>query len=109
MKAMQFVPCDNRDRADGTSLCGSIDCSYDEVVAVFGVPDFYGSDDDKVKVEWINRFEDGTIATIYDYKSDLRPEANQDWHIGGFRDEQALEKVLCAMGIDPEQGASDHG
>lgn len=68
-----------------TSLQGYIRASYDQLVAVFGEPE-YGPDDtggDKVTCEWVISFEDGTVATIYDWKEYNTPYHMYDWHIGG--------------------------
>lgn len=81
-----------------TSLQGEITTTFDRLVEVFGEPD-YGPDDmgDKVTCEWCLKFEDGTIATIYDYKVyGLTPRGLYAWHIGGH-DGQATEWILAAM------------
>jgi hypothetical protein len=70
--------------SNGTSLQGSIVTTYAELVQVFGQPD-YGpdADMDKTTCEWALQFEDGTIATIYDWKTRGTPYGQYDWHIGG--------------------------
>ena len=69
----------------GTSFVGEFPkgTKYTDIVEVFGEPSYIK--DDKVKVEWRGRI-DGMIFTIYDYKSDVEPEHNTDWHIGGYND-----------------------
>lgn len=83
------VTVSNEIDACGTCLLGEIDLSYDEIVALLGEPTS-GGDGYKVDAEWNLEFEDGTIATLYNYKSG--PNYNQDgsdvrdirdWHIGG--------------------------
>jgi hypothetical protein len=72
-------------RINGTCLKGYLAATYDELVAVFGEPTC-GPDDrenDKVTCEWQLLFEDGTYATIYDWKTDHTPMRFYDWHIGG--------------------------
>jgi hypothetical protein len=38
---------------------------------------------DKVTCEWKLKFEDDTIASIYDYKVGHTPMGEYEWHIGG--------------------------
>ena len=80
---MKFV----KDRANsGTSLQGYAATTYKELVSVFGEPD-YGPGrrtGDKVTCEWGLKFEDGTVATIYDWKLNTTPKQRYDWHIGGL-------------------------
>lgn len=80
----------------GTSLQGYIDIDYEELVEFFGEP---MDAEYKVDAQWILVFEDGSVATIYNYKdgpnylgedagmlidswADIT-EKNRDWHIGG--------------------------
>jgi len=89
----------------GTSLIGEIDVSYKQLVKVFGKPD--KGDGYKTEAEWRLKFEDGTIATIYDYKSSktydpeygLPVEEIRDWHIGGFPEDKSkiLRNVYVAI------------
>ena len=70
---------------NGTSLKGYIRASYDQLVQVFGEPDV-GPDDrdqDKVTCIWELTFNDGTVATIYDWKEGETPMGTYEWHIGG--------------------------
>lgn len=69
--------------ANGTSLMGYVDVSYGELLSVFGPP-LSGSSDGKVKAEWLIEFDDGTVGTIYDYKSSVAPKHNTEWHVGGL-------------------------
>jgi hypothetical protein len=68
----------------GTGLQGYLPegTRYEDIVRVFGEPQFSASPDSKTKVEWGGRIN-GLVFTIYDYKSRLDPERNTDWHIGG--------------------------
>lgn len=77
----------------GLSMQGCAPFSYDRIVEVFGEPD-PGSGDDKAAFIWVITFEDGTVASIYDYKAsslyderlpspEQMKEAFQGWHIGG--------------------------
>ena len=68
--------------AAGSYFQGYVLTTYDNLVTRFGPPDFVGGD--KTNVEWRLEFEDGTIATIYDWKEPKIPEGEYEWHIGGF-------------------------
>ena len=83
----------------GTSLRDTIDCSFDQLVKAFGMPMFDASGDDKVKAEWHIEFDDGSIATIYDWKSNLDPRSNTDWHIGGFAKNNPKDNILSVLAL----------
>lgn len=78
---------------NGTSLQGYLQATYDELVEVFGKP-HYGpdADEDKITCEWQMEYEDGTVATIYDYKTRSTPFGLYQWHIGGYT-KQAVHNV----------------
>lgn len=88
--------------ANGTSLQGYISATFDELVNTFGEPG--KGDEYKTDAEWIIEFDDGTVATIYNWKdgrnycgSDgLDVEDITDWHIGGNgqRSVDLVESVL---------------
>jgi hypothetical protein len=87
----------------GTSFQGYVDIPYGILVRIFGEPmegDMY-----KTQAEWEVCFEDGTVATIYDYKvgacycgedDGIAKEDVTDWHIGGHN-EKAVDHVLWAV------------
>jgi len=86
----------------GTSLKGYIKCDYYLLVTLFGQPfnkDIYKSD-----AEWVVEFDNGTIATIYNYKDGYnyckhkgtQTEKITDWHIGGTTS-YAVEQVQHAI------------
>jgi len=56
---------------------------------------------DKVGYEWILRFEDGIIATVYDWKryttEPLKEDETFTFNIGGFKPE-SVSRVLEALG-----------
>ena len=79
---------------DMTSLQGYVNTTYDKLVEVFGEPNRYS--DSKVTCEWSIKFADGTIATIYDYKTDATPLEEYTWHIGGFNN-YAVKRVNEAV------------
>lgn len=83
--------------ASGTSLRGYVTTTYQTLVERLGAPRG-GSADGKSTVEWIMVFEDGTVATIYDWKTNSTPKDTYDWHIGG-KGIGVLDKVEEALGI----------
>jgi hypothetical protein len=89
----------------GTSLVGSIDIGYNQLKKVFGKPLTYDKGD-KVDAEWLIQFNDGSVATIYNYKNGknydnkgLPKTKITNWHIGGFSDAVVLklEVVLSKL------------
>ena len=69
----------------GTSLKGYIETTYEQLEGVLGEP-VYGpneSDADKITCEWVITFQDGTVATVYDWKVGETPMDLYSWHIGG--------------------------
>lgn len=88
----------------GTSLWGYINISYQDIVEKLGNPT--KSDGYKVDAEWIIRFEDGAVATIYNYKDGKNylgrrgksVEKITDWHIGG-KDNTVVAKVWKIFGM----------
>ena len=81
----------------GTSYVGEVITTADKLTRVFGAPVEYEMGG-KVNFQWGIVFEDGTLATIYDYKQETVPEfyAETVFHIGGFVP-QALSLVLKAL------------
>ena len=59
------------------------DISYDRLIETFGEPTFKG-DMDKISVQWCLEFEDGTVATIYDWDTPPEKLMCWSWHVGGF-------------------------
>ena len=80
---------------NGTSLKGHIVTTYAELVEKFGEPN-KGSD--KTTVEWRLDFEDGTVATIYDWKYEVTPMHKTEWNIGG-KNSDAVFRVYETMGL----------
>lgn len=66
--------------ANGTSLQGYVETTLDVLETRFG-PGLGGGD--KTTREWILEFSDGTVATIYDWKTYETPVGMYHWHIGG--------------------------
>jgi len=83
--------------ANGTSLCGYVSTTYAKLVDLLGQP-LEGSSDEKTTAEWVLVFEDGTVATIYDWKLSSTPEYSYDWHVGG-KGVGVLKKVEEALNL----------
>jgi hypothetical protein len=74
---------------DMTCLQGYIRATYKELVETFGPPG--EGDDYKIDVEWILKWPNGVVATIYNWKDGKNycgPEGKAvedilDWNIGG--------------------------
>jgi len=79
----------------GSSLQGHFDqaMTYQEVASVIGEATNNENIDNKVNWEWVLKFDDGVIATIYNYKDNYRgKDAKRVWHIGG-EDRVVVERV----------------
>ena len=74
---------------NGTSLQGYMPAYLHQLIEVFGEPESGG---DKTTVEWCLSFEDGTVATIYDWKEYDTPTGLYHWHIGG-KNNLAVDRV----------------
>jgi hypothetical protein len=91
-----------------TCLQGEVDASYQELCDLFGAPT--GGDGYKVDAEWYVKFDDGTIATIYNWKNGknyegengLNVEDIRDWHVGGFTG-KAPKRVQIALDLHREK------
>jgi GTPase involved in cell partitioning and DNA repair len=83
---MQFERC-KPENAAGTGVQGVMRVSRAALEDVLGSPD--GGDGYKTSAEWTLIFEDGTLATVYDYKGD-------EWHIGGHGP-AAAERVIDVL------------
>jgi predicted dehydrogenase len=86
--------------ADGTSLKGYIETTYNNLVNLFGIPK-EGSSDGKTTCEWIIEFQDGTVATIHDWKTKTTPKDIYKWSIGGHT-YRALDLVQEVINIKPQ-------
>jgi hypothetical protein len=86
---------------NGSCLQGYIAANYHDLVEVFGEPS--NGDEYKIDAEWDILFEDGTVATIYNWKNGynycgmggLHVDDITDWHVGGFS-KQAVQNVIDA-------------
>jgi hypothetical protein len=101
MNFKTFNEWDNR--FNGTSLAGHVETTFAELVSVFGEPI---DGDDKTDAEWLVEFEDGTLATIYNYKDGINYNGEDgtpveyitDWHVGG-KNGNSVKRVLEALRI----------
>jgi hypothetical protein len=80
----------------GTHLQGSIDITYTELLDIFASPSHVPPVGEKTQAEWWLLFPDGTIATIYDWKSMYPTEDVRTWNIGG-KDKDAEYQVKQAV------------
>jgi len=77
----------------GCSLQGYITASIVSLARAFGRPIGHGRMCEPITTEWKIRFEDGQIATIYDWnESPVDHEDVVHWHVGGLN-RQVVERV----------------
>jgi hypothetical protein len=94
---MQFENISNTATSElnGSHRQGEIQTSYNTLVELFGKHS--DGDGEKVQVEWVLKFEDGTIATIYDWKwYGTHYTEVPEWNIGGFS-KDAVERVKAII------------
>lgn len=86
--ALSYKNISGSTTANGCSNTGKITATFETLVKLFGEPERLkqsDGDDDKVQVEWVIEWEDGTISTIYDWKwYGVEPESIVEWNIGGL-------------------------
>ena len=78
----------------GTWRVGLVGATYADLVMAFGEP--VESGDISTNFEWYIKFDDGTIATVYDYNMLTPSFVAMDWHVGG-RDGHAATLVALAI------------
>ena len=101
---MKFKPATGN-QVNMTHLQGYVNCTYAELKAVFGKEHSDG-DGYKVDAEWMLAFDDGTVATVYNWKNGKNycgrsgtPKTKiTDWHIGGHN-ANAVKCVEKALGL----------
>lgn len=101
---MEFIT-GNVDNGTGTHLQGYITTTRAALIETFGMPTFMSDDDsEKVTTEWVIKYENGIIATIYDWKryEEGAPALNEvyEWHIGGYN-ELAVSQVQKTLASAP--------
>jgi hypothetical protein len=109
---MQFVT-HNTHRIDSTGTCkqGDVTATHAELVSLFGPP--AKGDGNKTDAEWTVRFEDGVIATIYNWKNGANYCGNggtpveqiKDWTVGG-QVKQAADRISIALDLLREKQSS---
>lgn len=90
----------------GTGYRGILNANYYDLVQIFGEPE---QGVFKTDAEWVLYFEDGTLATIYNYKDGknylgadgLDVEDITEWHVGGFNQE-AFHAVFLTFKANEE-------
>ena len=94
MPKIEKINCETIN-TNGTCFQGDLYASYNDIVSKLGEPLTeklcYKSD-----AEWVIEFEDGTVATIYNWKLGYIPTEEYEWHIGGFSNDavECVNKVL---------------
>lgn len=104
--ASVLKPMNEDEYRGGTSLCGYVNVSYQELVNAFGPPNVKG-DPWKCDANWLLVADDEneTVCTIYNYKDGvnyLGPEGTpveqiRDWHVGGFDGQKCVDLVRQAL------------
>ena len=100
---MNFQTHNDKDvNSGGTTFVGEIQVSYAKLKETFGKPT--PSDGYKSDAEWEVEFENGVVATIYNWKngknycgaSGIPKTKITNWHIGGESNEavKLVKKVL---------------
>jgi hypothetical protein len=90
----------NKTSADGTSLKGYLFTTYENLVNLLGQP-LGGSADGKTTCEWILEFDDGSVATIHDWKTGNTPKEPYRWSIGG-KTAKVIKLVEKALNLKTE-------
>jgi hypothetical protein len=83
----------------GTHLQGYVTTTRGELTRLFGSP-WEQDSTEKVTLEWGVLFEDGTIATVYDWKRyeprELGLDEEYQYHVGGLSP-RAVELITQAL------------
>jgi hypothetical protein len=81
----------------GGSLIGYLTADFEKLVEILG-EDYVEGGDGKTQANWDVYFEDGSHATIYDWKHYSPLEGITEWNIGG-EDASVVPKVLKLLGV----------
>lgn len=84
-------------KANGTCFQGTVLTTLENLINHLGEP-LEGSWDGKVTAQWLLEFEDGVIATIYDWKMGKTPVKQYEWHIGG-KSKDVVDRLQEALGM----------
>ena len=87
---------------DGTGLKGYMTATYAKLMEMFGYP--CQGDGYKIDAKWEIKFEDDTVATIYNWKNGknyngadgIPREEITEWHIGGY-DDKSIKNMNLVM------------
>jgi len=88
-----------------SALVGYVTTDFDTLVERFGEP-LHESGDGKVTAEWIIKFADGKVATIYDWKTGETPLDTYEWHIGG-KNSAVVKRVADLLGVGNNSWSTD--
>lgn len=98
---MKYVTHNTHDvPTTGACMQGQITCPFSLLITLFGEPE--QGDNSKVDAFWSVEFDDGVIATIYNWKNGIAycggPDIDQitQWNIGGY-EKAAAEHVRGIM------------
>jgi hypothetical protein len=80
----------------GGHLVGYVETTYAKLVECFGPPPPSGPER-KITAMWQIAFEDGTVASVYDWKEGKTPIQAYDWSVSGENNEAVL-RVAEALG-----------
>ena len=83
----------------GTHFFGSFEnVSFEELVELFGNP--ITTEDNDIRFQWLIEFEDGLLATIYDYKQKKSIWTDPiKWSVGGH-DPRVMDRIYKLIRID---------
>jgi hypothetical protein len=99
---------DRKININESCLQGYIKCDYNKLVSLFGEP--CEGDAYKIDAEWIIKFDDGSIATIYNWKNGKNycgdggedVQNITDWHVGGFS-KQSVWTLMELLEENPDE------
>ena len=83
MNMNTFTTNDSASKMNGTHLQGYIETRYDHIVERLGEPEHTSG---KTNVQWLIEFDDGLVASLYDWKLNNLPTGPYRWHVGGHND-----------------------
>jgi len=102
-RIIKFEPLNDRSLLNHSHKVGDLELSFEKLIGTFGEPNL-DSDGYKTDVEWGIEFDDGTIASIHNWKNgkNYNGEYGLDvkdishWSIGGHSD-KSYNKVMDAV------------
>lgn len=103
-------------KTGGSYLIHKIVSTYDKLEETFGEPrHFAGAYGHKVDVQWTLQFEDGTLATIYNYKdgtnylgaNGLHHKHITNWSVGGHNYTAYTRVRECLIEEDSDETQSE--